>query len=399
MSNSPVRQQSHEAREIANWSVWGYLPVAVVFLSVWVHGIALAQSPGSTLKLDTGKEIFEAACAGCHGMDGKGQPASTLGFEPSPNFPDFTDCNGSTREANLQWSSVIHDGGRARGFAEIMPSFGPAMNPALSDEQIDKVIAYARTFCAEDSKWPSGKFNFPRPLVTDKSFPEDESILATTINTDGSGAESTLVIEKRFGALNNVELRLRGGLKPAPGGSWMGSVGDTSLEFKRVVYLNNRRGSILAWAGELLVPTGDSKRGFGDGITKVETFLSFGQVLPKLSYLQVQAGIEAPPFRRHQSSAELFWRGAFGKTFTQGRGYGRAWTPAVEFVSTRSLGPGTSVGMDTVPQVQVTLSKRQHVRFSMGIDIPTINKGARTAQAMFYLLWDMFDGPLTQGWR
>jgi len=381
------------------WRIWGYLPAAFVLVAVWAQSISFAQQAQSTLKLDTGKEIFEAACAGCHGMDGKGQPVSTLGFEPSPNFPDFTDCNGSTRESSLQWSSVIHNGGPARGFAEIMPSFGPRENPALTDEQINKVIAYARTFCTEDSKWPSGNFNFPRPLFTDKSFPEDEAVLLTSVNTDGSGFENQLIYEKRFGAVSNFEMRIRGAFRSLPTGSWIGSVGDTSVEYKRTVFLNNKAGSMVAWATEVLLPTGDSKRGLGSGITKLETFLSYGQILPKQSYFQAQAGIEAPPFRRHQAPAELFVRAAAGKSFAQNRGFGRAWAPTVEFVGARELGPREKTIWDIVPQLQVTLSQRQHVRLGMGVSLPTINTTGRTAQAVFYLLWDIFDGPLTQGWR
>jgi len=36
------------------------------------------------LKLDTGEEIYKAACIGCHGPNGKGQPETTLGFEKPP---------------------------------------------------------------------------------------------------------------------------------------------------------------------------------------------------------------------------------------------------------------------------------------------------------------------------
>lgn len=294
---------------------------------------------------------------------------------------------------------MIHDGGPARAFAEIMPSFGPREKPALTDDQIKKVIAYARTFCTEDSRWPSGDFNFARPMFTEKSFPEDESVLLTTVNTNGTGFSNHLIIEKRFGAITNIELRFRGAFKQQPGGSWIGSVGDTSFEFKRTVFLKNKTGSMVAWGNEVTFPTGDPTRGLGSGITKYESFLSYGQILPKLSFFQAQFGFEGPPFRRHQVPAELYLRSVAGKSFGQNRGFGRAWTPALEFVGIRALGPQKKVTWDTVPQLQVTLSQRQHMRLGMGVNIPTINKGSRTVQAMFYLLWDMFDGGFLEGWR
>src|ERR1700756_4516357 len=80
-----------------------------------------AQTP--ELKLDTGEEIYKAACIGCHGPDGKGQPETTLGFEKPSQFPDFSDCNGSTREKVFDWTATIHQGGAGRGWSTIMPSY------------------------------------------------------------------------------------------------------------------------------------------------------------------------------------------------------------------------------------------------------------------------------------
>ena len=120
----------------------------VVVVALWPPAIFLAQAPqastsarpASELKLDTGKEIYEAACIGCHGPGGRGQPQTTLGFEPPSTFPDFSDCNGSTPESTFSWRATIHEGGRVRGFSEIMPSFAEA----LTIEQIDKVAKYLR---------------------------------------------------------------------------------------------------------------------------------------------------------------------------------------------------------------------------------------------------------------
>lgn len=368
-------------------------------LGLWVSSHALAQS-ARDLNLETGQQIYEAACAGCHGMDGKGQPVTTLGFEPPATFPDFTDCNASTREPTLQWSSIIHDGGRARAFSEIMPSFGPPKDPALTDEEIMKVIRYVRGFCAEDAKWPSGDLNFARPMFAEKPFPEDEVVLMTAINTEGApGVRHDLVIEKRLGAQTNVELQFRGAFRHLPSGAWAGAVGDTSFEIKRSLLVNNNSGTLLAWGNEITAPTGDPRRGLGSGITRFESFLSLGQILPKYSYVMTQFGVETPPFHRHQVLTELFSRTAIGKAFSQDRGYGRTWTLAGEMVATRLLGPRQRWTIDAVPELQVTLSRRQHVRLGLGWVIPAMNVGARQQQFMFYLLWDTFDGGWREGWR
>src|SRR5204863_5066900 len=109
--------------------------VLLIFVTAWFHGILCAQNTAAEIKLDTGEEIFQAACIACHGPNGRGQPDSTVGFEKPSTFPDFTDCNGSVREKTFDWKATIHEGGRGRGFVEIMPSF----SEALTSEQIDKV--------------------------------------------------------------------------------------------------------------------------------------------------------------------------------------------------------------------------------------------------------------------
>ena len=166
-------------RQVSEWSLWAYLPVTLAFSFAWVQGILYSQARGPA-QLTSGKEIFEAACVACHGHDGKGTPQANLGFEPPATFPDFTDCNATSREADADWSAIIHDGGLARGFSQIMPSF----RDALTDSQIDKVIRHLRGFCKEPS-WPPGELNLPRPLVTEKAFPEDEWVLSTSVNAQG----------------------------------------------------------------------------------------------------------------------------------------------------------------------------------------------------------------------
>ena len=181
----------------------------LIWLAVlWLGGVLSAQAPAATspaslpeLRLDTGREIFEAACIACHGPGGRGQPQTTLGFEPPPAFPDFSDCNGSTRERTWDWRAIIHEGGPRRGFSEIMPAFGDA----LTLDQIDRVMAYLREQCPEPA-WPLGELNLPRPLFTEKAFPEDEWVFQSGANATGrGGVSSTIVYEKRFGARNQLE--------------------------------------------------------------------------------------------------------------------------------------------------------------------------------------------------
>jgi mono/diheme cytochrome c family protein len=234
--------------------------LAVVLVSLWVGGVLLAQAPapptvGSALRLETGQEIFEAACIGCHGPGGKGQPDTTLAFEPPATFPDFSDCNGSTRERKYDWQAIIHQGGPARGFSEIMPSFADA----LTREQIDKVMAYLRELCPEPA-WPLGELNLPRTLMTEKAFPEDEWVITGAANTDGEGLATKLIYEKRFGARNQLEIVAPLSFVQRGAEGWEGGIGDLTFGYKRVMASNASTGSIMSLQGEVIAPTGDRTR-------------------------------------------------------------------------------------------------------------------------------------------
>ena len=347
----------------------------------------------SELKLDTGEEIYKAACIGCHGPNGKGQPETTLGFEKPSQFPDFSDCNGSTRERVFDWTATIHEGGPGRGWSPIMPSF----SEALSVDQIRKVTDYLRSLC-DDKAWPLGELNLPRAFFTEKAFPEDEAVLTTAVNTKGPGAVATeLTYERRFGVKNQLELSVPFGALERDNESWVGGLGDVVLGYKRVMFSNSRSGSILSLQGEVNAPTGNRSQGLGSGVTTFGTFAAFGQRLPGFSFFQLMVGADLP-VNTQKAPQAVFAHSAVGKTFVQNGGFGRIWTPMVEFLGDRDLVTGAKTNWDVVPEMQFSLSKRQHILANVGVRRPVNNTFGRSTQIVFYVLWDWFDGGLTEGW-
>jgi hypothetical protein len=49
--------------------------------------------------------------------------------------------------------------------------------------------------------------------------------------------------------------------------------------------------------------------------------------------------------------------------------------------------------------MQVSLSKRQHILASVGVQFPVNNTMGRSTQVLFYVLWDWFDGGWREGWK
>lgn len=345
-----------------------------------------------------GQDLYRAACTRCHGADGRGAEPSTVAF--SEELPDFTYCSFATREPDSDWVAVAHDGGPVRGFSRMMPAFGEA----LTVEQIQAAIEHIRGFCPNRG-WPRGELNFPRPLITEKAFPEDEFILESAIAVQGPGSVGNqIVYERRFGARNQVELTLpfgwRRGEPPAeqPGaqGEWVGGIGDIAIAVKRAMWHSLGSGSILSLTGEFILPTGNEEDGLGRGTVAFEPFLTYGQALPASTFFQFQGGVELP-FDRDRAENEAFWRGVLGGSLAQGR-WGRSWSPMVEVLAKRELVSGESTHWDLLPQLQATLNTRQHVMMNVGVRIPLDDTKARKTEVLFYFLWEWFDGGLFDGW-
>jgi mono/diheme cytochrome c family protein len=349
-----------------------------------------AQSSATESAADGGR-TYEAACAACHGSDGRGRAQSQVGFDMP--LPDFTDCDFAAREPNSDWLAITHDGGPARGFDRLMPAFGEA----LSIAEIEAALEHMRAFC-RNPDWPRGELNMPRALFTEKAFPEDEAVITTTVVTEGNDSlEHEFLWEQRFGTRNQMEIKMpiaRADLGDPQG--WESGAGDLAVAVKHVLRHSHENGSILSVGGEVVLPTGDEARGFGKGTTVLESFISYGKLIGQNSFVQAQGILEFPADDAFND--ELVVRSALGKTFTPGGPYGRAWTPMIEVLGARELTGGASTTWDLVPQFQVTLSTRQHVMAAAGFRVPATDRGQRETQFVFYLLWDWFDGGVLEGW-
>lgn len=365
-----------------------YRPLSAPLL-IAASGAAVLLTVGAVAQTTDGARTYRAACAACHGGDGRGRTAAELGFDDP--LPDFTDCDVAAREPNADWAAIVHRGGPVRAFSRRMPAFAEALSP----EEIDAAVEYLRQFCL-DERWPRGELNLPRAFFTEKAFPEDEAVISTTIKTEGLDSLShEFIWEQRFGSVNQIEVAVpitRADLGDPQG--WESGTGDLVIGVKHTLRHDLAHGSIVSIGGELVLPTGDDANGFGTTI--FETSIMYGKILPADSFVQVQGVAEFP----HDSSLEdeIVLRAVFGRTWIADAPFGRAWTPMLEALGTRELENGADTEWDLVPQLQVTLSKRQHVIASFGTRLPVTERDQRETQLVFYLLWDWFDGGVREGW-
>lgn len=376
-----MRSRSHSGR--ARWALT--LAAGSLTLGTAAH----SQTSGASVAGLRGGDLYQAACASCHGSDGRGRPIEVVGFDVP--IPDFTECSFATPEADADWAAVIRHGGPVRGFARNMPAFGRA----LSDEQIQSVLDYIRTMC-DDGRWPRGELNLPRALFTEKAFPENETVLTVGLSRDPGAISTELLYERRIGTRGQYEVILPFELHRADGGPWRQGLGDVELAYKHALAHSLERGSILSAGLEVALPTGSESRAFGSGHSAIAPFLAYGQILPRDAFIHVFGGAEFPMPKRG-NEAEVKLRAALGRTFVEAND-GRAWSPMVEALATRELESGAPIAWDIVPQMQVSLNTRQHILFSAGVRIPVTEKQGRKPTLAFYLLWDWFDGGLREGW-
>jgi mono/diheme cytochrome c family protein len=383
--------------------MYNYIRAMTRLVAFWIcvpvaHVFAQSGNP-STGNKQAGQQIFKSACAACHGSDGRGTAKEIAGFERPRTFPDFTACDQTSPEPNVTWKDVVTHGGPTRGFSDIMPSF----SEALTSEQIDDVVAYLRGLC-RNPHWPRGELNLPRALVTEKAYPEDEVVISTGLNATGApGGATHIVHEQRFGMKNQIEVDVPINYQDL-NHTWYGGVGDTTLGVKRVMFsklqsesILKPSGSILSLFGGAILPTGNRARGFGTGTTTFEAFAAFDQLFPTNTFIQTQFGADLPR-QTDIAPQSIFFNTAIGQSFAANHGLGRLWSPMFEFLGARDLVDKAKTNWDVVPQMQVTISKRQHIRFDLGVRVPVNNTSGRQIQVMFYLLWDWFDGRLNEGW-
>jgi mono/diheme cytochrome c family protein len=361
--------------------------LAVTSVALFAQTLVYKRKPDAK----NGKTVYEGGCIACHGAEGRGAPEKLTEFKRPETFPDFTRCDQTTPEPDSAWKATIVNGGPYLGFSTIMPAF----KDLLSNDQIDDVVAYLRTFCP-NPHWPRGELNLPRAIVTEKAFPENEFVLSTAVNASGApGVETHFIHEQAFGTKGQLEIDVPWDFQNQ-NHAWNSHVGDMTLGWKQVMYSNLRSGSIFALQGGILPATGSTNLG-GAGTTVFEPFAAFDQLFKSNTWVQFQMGADLP---RHPdiSPQSLFWYTTLGQTIAQDHRLGRQWSPMVEFLATRDLVDGARTDWDIMPEMQVTLSRRQHVRANVGVRTPASDTQGRSPQVYFYVLWDRAEGHFWNGW-
>jgi len=120
--------------------------LAIALMTTTVLMIAAPMVTMAQTAPETGKEIFEQMCAGCHGTYGNGQEGTKSGFVPRIATLADKEYMASVPDDYLRL--VIKKGGAYMGKISAMPAWEHKFN----DEQIDSLVAHIRTFTGTAEK-------------------------------------------------------------------------------------------------------------------------------------------------------------------------------------------------------------------------------------------------------
>ncbi len=142
--------------------------LAVLSISAFLVAKLAAQVPGAALP-DTGKGIYEARCAQCHGVSGKGDGPASSNLHPRPR--DFT--SGKFKIRSTATGSLPTDDDLIHSIMNGLPGTAmPAWRSLLNDDAAKKVLVYIKSFS------PRFAGEMPQSIVNGNGVPTSPESIA-----------------------------------------------------------------------------------------------------------------------------------------------------------------------------------------------------------------------------
>jgi cytochrome c oxidase cbb3-type subunit 3 len=112
-------------------------------LAIIMVTLACVLSQPSQADPMSGKKLYQAYCAQCHGMEGDGYGINVESMEVLPR--DHTDTKEMMARTDADLFKVIKFGGKSIDKSVLMPNW----DGTLADDEIDLLVAYLRVLCCK----------------------------------------------------------------------------------------------------------------------------------------------------------------------------------------------------------------------------------------------------------
>jgi len=125
-------------------------------------------TPFDAQTVETGRAIYVATCAPCHGADGVGAPGWQQPNPDGSHLPPAHDGTGHTwHHGDGYLFRIIRDGATTRTIPNVPPAPAnmPAFSQRLSPEEIKAVVAYIKTL------WTAEQRDAQAEISTHDPFP------------------------------------------------------------------------------------------------------------------------------------------------------------------------------------------------------------------------------------
>jgi mono/diheme cytochrome c family protein len=356
-------------------------PAAFTLLTLLsAHPLDTSASQPTAITNLTPAQLYEMACATCHGPTGRLDPLSPRARDFQVIPADFTDPLFNSREPAEDWFLVLKHGGPALGLSSQMPSYADA----FTDDQLRRLIAHVKDF-AGDHGYPPGELNFFRPIRTKKAFPEDEVVLMTRYeNQSGRSAwKNAAEFETRIGKRHQLSLELVQEIEEGNGQL-------TELEpgWKTALLYDLDPPYIVTAGASLSIPLQN------DGLYTAVPFVAAATELSPTFTLQTSLRSHLP-FEDFdtgdiEASAIVHW---ITTPWPRGLFPGLELTARVPF----EPGPDDAVQLSLTPQLHAGLSKAGHVQMNVGVEIP-LTRRTYDFRIHATVVWDWADGWFWERW-
>ena len=327
---------------------------------------AAAQEPENPTTIP---EMWNSWCARCHGIDGTGKvPEPTVTVVPR----DFTDCKTATGEADPDWALAIEKGGPAVGLSSQMPAFGDV----LKSDQIQGFVDHLRKFCVE-SGWPDGNLNLPRPMFTEKAFPEDELVVTPVAShVKGQRTEWTTetTLEKRIAKRWQLELTQPFN-SAVQGSDRFTGFGDFEIGMKWVAN-PNAHNHLVTGGIDVTTPTGSSAKGLGAGEAGFEPYIATASAWG-YSYFSTQFKIQMPKNGPWANEVTIY-RMALSHDLDP--------SPSGLNLGIELTGENKDVAL--TPQLRKGISPSGAIAAAIGVSLPINNRDVQGVKWVGYVLWE-----------